>query len=109
MRAALASDLEGLARPFARGLFDEAHVLQQGEGGIDDAGARRIFAAGQVLDRTDEVVAVTRLVSDQLQENEPKLSGFEHAPAPPAPAAAAAETTVIELEVEGPPAARPAA
>src|SRR3546814_5249968 len=49
----------------------------------DDAGAWRIGAAGQFLDLADEVIAVARLVGDQLQQDEPQLAAVEH----PAPAA----------------------
>src|SRR5207244_5859919 len=89
MGLALLRDLEGLARAFALRLLDQAHVLQHGEGRIDYAGARRIGAVGQLLDRADQIVAVARLIGDELQEDEPKLAGIEH---PPAAAAAAAAT-----------------
>jgi hypothetical protein len=39
---------------------------------------------GHLLDRANEVVAVARLVRDQLEEDEAKLAGFEGAPPPTA-------------------------
>src|SRR4051794_38470598 len=89
MAAALVGRLERLARALARRLLDQAHVLEQGQRRVDDAGARSIFAAGQLLDCADEVVAVARLVRDQLQQDQAKLARFEH----PAPSAAALAQT----------------
>ncbi|KAG6383675.1 hypothetical protein SASPL_156560 [Salvia splendens] len=51
---------EALARALARLLLDQAHLAEHGEGRIDEAGARRIGAAGQLLDRLDEFIAVAR-------------------------------------------------
>ena len=101
MRAAFVGDLERLARAFARRFLDQAHVLEQGQRRIDDARARRIFAAGQLLDRADQVVAVARLVGDQLEQHEPELAAFEH-PAGCAGRgrAAPALRPVAEVEVE---------
>src|SRR6478672_3227909 len=109
MRPALAGRLERLARPLACGFLDQPHVLEQSEGRIDDAGARRIFAASQFLDRADEVVSVARFISDELQQHEPELAAFEHAPCTPAASAAAAKSLVADVEVERSPMAAPAA
>ena len=81
MPAPLVGHLERLTRAVARRFFDQAHVLEQSQRRIDHSGARRIFAAGQVLDRADKVVPMARLVRDQLQQDQPKLARFEHAPA----------------------------
>src|SRR5258708_21516514 len=86
MLASFIGHLERLARAFDWSFLDQPHVLEQGERRIDDARARRIFAAGQALDRADEVVAVAWLIGDQLQKHEAKLAALEH----PAAAAAAA-------------------
>ena len=90
MAAAFVGDLERLARAFDRGLLDQSHVLEQRQRRIDHARTRRIFAAGQLLDRADEVVAVARLVGDQLQQHEPELAAFEHPPRATAAATTAA-------------------
>src|SRR5207253_9096164 len=63
---------------------------------------------GQSLDRADEVVAVTRLVGDQLQEHQPKLTRFEHSAAAPA-VAAAAFRTVADIEMKRSPMTAPTA
>src|SRR4051812_34844953 len=103
MRLALGRDGEGLARALGRLLLDQPHVLEHGEGRVDDSRARRIGAPGHLLDRADEVVAVARLVRDQLEEDEPELARIEHAPrasaaAAPAPAAAAPIAPVAGAE-----------
>jgi hypothetical protein len=74
MRLALRRDREGLAGPLGGGLLDQPHVLQHGQGRVDDSGARRVAAVGELLDGADEVVAVPRLIGDQLQKNEAKLA-----------------------------------
>src|SRR4030095_9242125 len=71
---------------------DQAHVLEQGQGRVDHAGARRIFAAGHFLDRLDELIAMARLIDDQLEQYQAELATFENplllaAAAPPPPAA----------------------
>src|SRR6185503_5673972 len=76
----------------------EVGFLEVGQGGVDDAGARRIEAAGPLLQRLDEVVAVARLLLDQIERDEAQIARGEHAAdaeivaeaAPVAPAAAAA-------------------
>src|SRR3954454_21644037 len=111
MLAPLVSHLERLVAAVARRFLDQAHVLEQGQGRIDHAGAGRILAAGQVLDRADEVVTVARLVGDQLEQDEPKLARFEHASAAASPPAApcSRRVTVSEIEAEWSPATLPSA
>src|SRR5689334_24751657 len=107
MRFAFVGDLEGFARTLARRFLDQAHVLQQGQRRIDHARTRRIFAAGQLLDRADEVVAVPRLVGAEFQEDEAKFAALEH-PARPASTTATALAFVAEVEVERTPITLPA-
>src|SRR5690348_7060929 len=107
MCTARVSDLIRLARALAARLLDEAHLLEHRQRRIDDARARRIAAAGQFLDRADEVVAVPRLLRNQLQEHQSQLAGFEHPPRPAA--AAAAPALVAEVEVERTPVPAPPA
>src|SRR3546814_3307405 len=56
---------------------DLPHVVEQGQGRIDDAGARGIGAAGQLLDPADQVISVPRLVGDQLQRSEEHTSELQ--------------------------------
>src|SRR5262249_47380428 len=79
-------DREWLARPLRRRLLDLSHVLQQGQGRVDHAGARHVAAAAQLFDGPDQLVAMTRLVSDQLEQHQAQLARVEH----PAAATAAA-------------------
>src|SRR6185503_6561154 len=104
MLLALGGQGEDLARSLALGFLDQAHVLEHGESRIDDARARRVGAVGHLLDRADEVVAVARLVGDQLQQHQPQFARFEH---PPAPALAAPAAPVRTPAIA--PAAAPAA
>ena len=91
VRAALVGRLEHLLRILRLLLGDEAHVLEHGQSRIDDARARRIIAPGHLLDRLDQLVAVARLVGDQLEQHQAQLAALEHplavAAAMPAPAA----------------------
>src|SRR5258705_254379 len=104
MRAAFVGDLERLTRTLARSLLDQAHVLKQRKGRINHAWARRIFAAGHILDRADQIVAGARLVGDQLQQHKTKFAGFKHPP--PSPSTPAGTLWAIaEIEVERSPAA----
>src|SRR6185312_9057935 len=80
-------DREGFAGAVRRSLFDVAHLVQHGQRRIDDAGARRVDAAAQFLDGADQVVAVARLVGDQLEQDQPQLAGVEDPTAPAAPLA----------------------
>src|SRR5262249_38753677 len=47
-----------------------AELLEHGERGIDHAGARAVRAAELVFDCLDELVAVPRLLRDQLQDEQ---------------------------------------
>ncbi len=68
-----------------RGLgLDQAGFFEQRQGGIDDAGAGRVGAAGAGLDFPDDVVTVARLLLDQQQHDDAQFPAFEHA-APAAP------------------------
>ena len=61
------------------GLFDLTHLVEHGQRRIDDAGTGHIEAAAQLLDRPDQLVAVPRLVGDQLEQDEAELASIEHA------------------------------
>ena len=103
---------ERLARSLGGDFLDQPHVGKHRQRRIDHARARRIIAPGQLLDRADEVIAVARLVGDQLEQDEPQLARAEHPPPPaapsPAPAAAAAKAAVarciaeVEVKTAGP-------
>ena len=82
---AVGRDRERLARAARSSLFDVAHLVEHGQRRIDDAGAGHIEAAAQLLDRPDQLVAVPRLVGDQLEQDEAKLAGIEDPTAPAAP------------------------
>src|SRR5947209_10680290 len=109
MSATLVGDLERLSRPLARSFVDQPHVLEQRQRRIDHARAGGIFAVGQILDRSDEVVAVTRFVGDELEQDQPQLATLEHPSRAPAAPAAPAIRAVAEIELEGAPMALPAA
>jgi hypothetical protein len=108
MLAALVGDLKRFARTLARRFLDQSHVLEQGQGRIDYARARRIFAARKFLDGADEIITVARFVCDQLQQDEPKFAGLEHA-AVPAPTPAPRPAFVAEVKVERTPTSMPTA
>src|SRR5687768_8662464 len=93
MRLAVAGGGEGLARAFALRLLDQPHVLEHRESRVDDPRAGRIGAVADLLDRANQVVAVARLIGDQLKQQQPKFVAREH-PAATAPAAAAAVAPV---------------
>ena len=75
-----------LARSLGRLFLDQPHVGQHRQRRIDHPRARRIIAAGELLDRADQIIAVARLVGDQLQQDQSKLARSEHPPAPARPA-----------------------
>ena len=110
MGAALVGRLIDLLGVLGLGLGDQPHVLEHGQGRIDDARARRIFAAGHLLDRADQLIAVARLVGDQLKQHEAKLAALEHplavAAAAPPPAAPTCAVVEVEIEIERPEAER---
>jgi pyruvate/2-oxoglutarate dehydrogenase complex dihydrolipoamide acyltransferase (E2) component len=60
---------------------------------------------GELLDRADQIVAVTRLIGDQLVQDEPLFTRFEH----PAPAAAPAAASAPFVATPAAPAAAEAA
>lgn len=102
MGTAFPGCLERLAARLALPFLDQSHVLEQSERRINDSRAWRVVAAGQLLDRPDKIVTVSRLVGDQLEQDESQLATFEHpsAPATMTAAAAAAAAFVPEFEVE---------
>src|SRR5690606_10506892 len=81
---------KGLARAVVAAFLDHAFVGEKLERRIDRTGAGRIGAAGQFLDRLDQLVAMARFVREQLQQGEAQLAMAEHPP-PPMPSPAAAE------------------
>ena len=84
---------KALRRAFRLRGGDQAHVLEQGQGRIDDAGAGAIGPAETLLDGLDQLVAVTRLLGDQAEQNPAQVALLKE-PAAPAerPVAAAAAT-----------------
>jgi len=108
MLAALVRGLEGFARTLDRRFLNQAHVLEQRQRRVNDTRTRRIFAAGQLFDRPDEIVAVARLVGDQFQKHQAKLAALEHPPAAPA-SPASPLGTIAKVEVKWPPMPLPAA
>src|SRR5205823_570946 len=63
--------------------FDVTQILEHRQRRIDDTGARRIGAAGQLLDGANEIVAMAWLIRDELEQDQPQLSGIEQAPTAP--------------------------
>src|SRR5436305_9066830 len=84
MRLAGIGDCVELLGTLSLLLLDQAHILEHDQRRIDDAGARGIGAAGALLDVADQVIAVTRLLLDQLEQDEPELAAIEHTAAAPA-------------------------
>jgi hypothetical protein len=74
--------IELLAAAFLGG--GVAELFQEGQGRIDDAGAGAIGAADRLLDGLDQLVAVARLLADQLEQNQAQVALFEHPLRPPA-------------------------
>ena len=105
MGHALFGRRERLAGAFRLGFGDVSHIEEQGQRRIDHAWARHVAAARQILDRANELVAVARLIGDQLEQDEPEFSRIEDATASAAtlarlafPASAAmAETMPAEV------------
>src|SRR5215218_435921 len=100
MGAALAGRLIDLLGVLGLGLCNQAHVFEHGQRRVDDAGARRIFAAGHFLDRLDQLIAVARLVGDQLEQHQAQLAALEHPLAVAAAMAAPAAGALAEIERE---------
>src|SRR5690348_5314606 len=111
MVGARGGDLERLASALARSFLDQAHFHEHRQRRIDHPGARRVGAAGQFFDRANQVVAVPRLLGDQLEQDESQLSRFKHAAGAAAAASAPAprSTLIADVETERPPIAVPAA
>src|SRR5436309_2415151 len=84
---------EALLGAFRTLFLDKAHLVEQGDRWIDDAGAGRVGAAGHRLDLADQIIAMARFVGDQLEEDEPQFAAVEHAPA----ASAAAPATMLTI------------
>src|SRR5690606_4159170 len=68
-----------------------AGLLEEGEGRIDHAGARRIDARGLLLDGLDQIVAVARLLLDEIERDQAQIARGDH----PADAEAVAEAAPI--------------
>src|SRR3954468_113334 len=73
-------DREQLLAALRRRRFDLAHVFEQAEDRVDRARAWRIGAADQLLDRLDQLIAVSRLLADQPEQERPQIAGAEKAP-----------------------------
>ena len=71
-------DVEQLAGALG-GAFHLGEVFEQGEGGVDDAGAGGVGAAGEVLDGFDDLVAVAGVFGDEVQHEEAQIAMFEKA------------------------------
>ncbi len=97
-RARPASVICAILRPSSPGGdSDEALVLEPAEGRIDDAGRGAVSAVAAVLDRLDQFVAVRRLVTEQLEQDETQATMAE----------AAAATFTSAPRPCGPPNSRP--
>src|SRR5262245_55941119 len=59
---------------------DVARLLEIGEGGIDDARARRVPARRILLQHLDDLVAVARLLQDERERDPPQVALRQHAP-----------------------------
>ena len=79
-RLALGGQRIELAPALILGGGGVAHVLDQGQRGIDDAGARAVAAADPLFERLDDLVAVARLLGHQGENDEPEIAAVEHAP-----------------------------
>src|SRR5690606_18309105 len=78
MRPALVGDGIELLVPLGGG-GHVAGLLEEGEGGINDARAGRVKALRLLLDGLDQVVAVPRLPLDEIERDEPQVAAREHA------------------------------
>src|SRR5690606_11391175 len=78
-------------------LGDQPFVGEHRQRRVDHAGARRIVPVGEFLHRLDQVVAMARLLGDQLEQDQAQLAPIEHPPAPaPRPTATAERTARSE-------------
>src|SRR5690606_30549937 len=75
-----------------------AHLLEQGQGGIDRTRAGGVGAVEHVLDGADQLVAVARLLLDQGQQHQFEVAVAEHAPGARTAAMAATEAEVVAVE-----------
>ena len=97
MGAALVGDgVEPLVALGGRGHV--AGLFEEGQRRIDDAGARAVHAAGLFLDGLDQIVAVARLLLDEIQRNQAQIARGEHAADPHIVAKA---TPVAEIGAPG--------
>ena len=71
-----------LASAFQIGRRGVTHVHQIAERGVDGAGAGRVFAADQLTNGANDVVAVAGLQGNQVQSQQLEATGFKHALAP---------------------------
>src|SRR4029079_5683032 len=63
-----------------------AEVLEQLQGGVDRPRARRIGTAELLLERLDDLVAVSRLLLEEAEDEVARVALLDHPPAAPAPA-----------------------
>src|ERR1019366_10491913 len=77
----------------------EAHVLEHREGRVDRARARRVAAAGTLLQFLDDLVAVPRLLVEQAEDHELQPTLLEHAAAAPRSAAPMSTTEEERAEI----------
>ncbi len=69
---------------------DVAELLEQGQRRVDHPGARAVEPAEFLLDRLDQLVAMTRLLGDQAEQHIAQIAVVEEAPEPAAAASAMA-------------------
>src|SRR5262245_5897827 len=105
---ALAGDGVELLRALDFG-GDIARLLEIGQRGIDDAGARRVPARRLLLQHLDDLVAVARLLRDQRERDQPQVALRQHAPGAHHVAAAAEAVTTAAPAMAGMPAPAAAA
>src|SRR5262249_15468971 len=76
----------------------EADLFEIGEGGIDDTRARAVIAAGAALELLDELIAVARVLLEEMQQQKLQVAGADLAAHPETVAATAAMAPVPAKE-----------
>lgn len=76
--------------------FGQAGFFEIGEGGVDDARARHIEAAGALFQGLDQFIAMARLLGKQSEDDELQIGGVEL----PTGAKPAAEHAALEASHE---------
>lgn len=87
---------KSLARTIAGFFGNQAFVDQQIERGIDDAGAGRVFPAGQITYRADQVIAVSRLLRDEVKQEQAQFATGKHTTAATPATASTATASATE-------------